>query len=165
MRLIFTFILISSFAFMGFAQKVLQIETYGKAKTSKIFIGQGITYQLNDSKDWQYAVIEDLLIEQGLIETARGYVKMKEIKSFRFERRAANATRTSLYVFGASWSLFAAIGYSTDGNPETNYSKGDAILTASTFATGWLVSKLFRFKIVKFGKRKWLRMLEIPFKE
>ena len=165
MRLTFTFILLSFFAFTGFTQKVLQIETYGKARTSKIFIGQGITYQLKDSKNWQYAVIEDLLVEQGLIETARGYVKMKEIKSFRFERRAANAARTSLFVFGTSWSLFAVIGYATDGNPETKYSKGDAIVTASSIATGWLISKLFRFKIVKFGKRKWLRMLEIPFKQ
>ena len=63
MRLIFTFFLLFSLTCLTWGQKILQIETYGKAKTEKLFIGQGITYQLKDSEDWHFVVIEDLLIE------------------------------------------------------------------------------------------------------
>ena len=67
MRLLLLCTLLSAFFFSidSHAQKVLQIERYGRAETEKIFIGEGIEYQLTDSKDWRYAVIEDINIEQN----------------------------------------------------------------------------------------------------
>jgi hypothetical protein len=162
MRKFLTITLITFFGITGFSQKFLQIETYGKPKAEKLFIGQGITYQLKDSKDWHYVVIEDLIIDQQLIQTVRGYLKLSDIAELREERGWPQVLKTSLYTFGAGWSLFAAVGFATDGRPETSYRKGDAILTASTLASGWLVSKIFKYKNIKLGKRKNLRMIEIP---
>ena len=162
MRLIFTFFLLFSLISLTWGQKILQIETYGKAKTEKLFIGQGITYQLKDSEDWHYVVIEDLLIDQQLIQTVRGYLKITDIGALRTERGWSGPAKVSLMTFGAAWSVFGVIGYATDGRPETKYSAGDAIVTVSSVATGWLIGKIFKYKKTKFGKRKNLRMIEIP---
>jgi hypothetical protein len=162
MRTVLCLLFFLSLANFSFGQKILQIETYGRAKTEKLFIGQGITYQLKDSKDWHYVIIEDLLIEQQLIQTVRGYLKLSDIGALRNERGWAQAAKVSLITFGAGWSLFGIIGYATDGNPETKYSAGDAIFSASTIASGFLIGKIFKYKKTKIGKRKNLRMIEIP---
>lgn len=165
MRVIFLLLLFSSFTFFASAQKILQIETYGRAKTEKLFIGQGITYQLKDSEDWHYVVIEDLLIDQQLIQTVRGYLKLSEIGALRTERGWSKATQVSLMTFGAAWSAFALVGYATDGRPETSYSASDAVVSATSIASGWLIGKIFKYKKIKLGKRKNLRMIEIPIQD
>lgn len=162
MRIVLSLLLLFFFSCHSFGQKILQIETYGKARTEKLFIGQGITYQLKDSEDWHYVVIEDLLVDQQLIQTVRGYLKLSDIGALRRERGWSQAAKVSLMTFGAGWSLFGIIGYATDGNPDTKYSAGDAIFSASTIASGWLIGKLFKYKKIKLGKRKNLRMIEIP---
>ncbi len=162
MRIVLCLLFLLFLSSFSFGQKILQIETYGRAKTEKLFIGQGITYQLKDSEDWHYVVIEDLLVDQQLIQTVRGYLKLSEIGTLRTERGWSQAAKVSLITFGAGWSLFGLIGYATDGNPDSKYSAGDAIFSASTIATGFLIGKIFKYKKTKLGKRKNLRMIEIP---
>lgn len=162
MRVILSLILFISLGYSAAAQKILQIETYGKAKTEKLFIGQGITYQLTGSDDWHYVVIEDLIIDQQLIQTVRGYLKLSEISALRYERGWAQAAKSGLVIFGAGWTLFGVIGYATDGRPETKYGLRDAIISGTSIATGFLIGKIFKYKKIKLGKRKNLRMIEIP---
>ena len=162
MRTFITLTLISFLGFNGLAQKILQIETYGKPKAEKLYIGQGITYQLKDSEDWHYVIIEDLIIDQQLIQTVRGYLKLSDIGALRTERGWSKAAKISLMTFGAAWSVFGVIGYATDGRPETKYSAGDAIVSASTLSSGWIIGKVFKYKKTSLGKRKNLRMIEIP---
>jgi hypothetical protein len=63
-------------------------------------------------------------------------------------------------LFGLSWSGIAFVGTLTDKNPTTNYEWGDAILTGSTYATGFLLPRIFKYRIVEFGKRKRLRIMD-----
>ena len=147
------------------AQKVMQIEKYGRAKTEKIFIGQAITYKVKNDEAWRFAYIEDILVEENIVQLGTIYVKLENIEAIRYDRSFSRKASHSLLIFGASWSLFAAIGTATDGNPETHYQWSDAIVTGTSALFGWLMPKVFRYKIIRFGKKKRLRLLDLGFKK
>lgn len=147
-----------------FAQNVLQIEKYGSAKTKKIFIGEELEYRLKGTDEWRLGVIERLIPEQEIIVFGDRYINMKEIEALRYRRGWAKASRQIFFFFGAGWSGFALIGTATDGNPSTNYQWSDALVTGVSWLTAWLIPKIFKYKTVKLGKRRWLRMLDLSFK-
>ncbi|GJM36260.1 MAG: hypothetical protein DHS20C18_52610 [Saprospiraceae bacterium] len=145
------------------AQKVLQIETYGKANTKKIFIGQEIDYLLKETDIWHNAVIEDLRIDRNLVVLGDRYVALEDIGAFRTPHNWSRPVGNQLMLFGLTWSGYALIGKLTDGRSETNYGWGDAIVTGTAGLVGLLLPKIFRYKTTKFGKRKRLRMIDITF--
>ncbi len=145
-------------------QRVLLIEKSGSAKTQKIFEGQYIEYRLRDDEDWYPGDIREFRIDQNLIELDDRYIKLDEIDAFRYSRGWSQALGYSLVTFGVSWSGFALIGNWTDGDPETKYGSGDAIVTGTSIGLGVLMSQLFKHKVVRFGGRKRLRMVDISFK-
>ncbi len=149
---------------MASAQKVLQIEKYGKAKTQKIYVGDEITYKLYDDDFWYTHVIQDIDVDKDLLVFKDRYVDIKNIEKIRWELRWSKGVRSSLYLFGAGWSASALIGTLTDGNPDTNYRWSDAIVTGTSWLLGWIVPKIFRYKTYRFGKRKRLRVLDLTFK-
>ncbi|PHN05577.1 hypothetical protein CRP01_16440 [Flavilitoribacter nigricans DSM 23189 = NBRC 102662] len=145
------------------AQKVIQIEHYGRAKTDKIFIGEGIEYRLKGSKTWRYAVVEGINIEQNLIILADRYLEPDKIDAFRYYRSYSQKLGIQVMTFGVAWSGFALIGTAVDGDPETSYRLSDGIVTASALATGFGITQLLKYKKIKFGKRKRLRLVDITF--
>jgi hypothetical protein len=145
------------------AQKVIQIERYGRAKTEKIFIGEGIEYRLKGSKDWRYAVVEDINVEQNLIVLADRYLKPDSIDALRYYRSYSQKLGLQVMTFGVAWSGFALVGTAVDGNPETKYRLSDGIVTASSIAAGFGIAQLLKYRKIKFGKRKRLRLLDITF--
>lgn len=145
-------------------QKVLQVETYGKVKTEKIYIGTPITFQLLGTEVWQNAYIEDLRLEDSLLVMPDRYVKLGQIGALRYNRSWTKPVSTGLLLFGASWSGFAAIGFHTDGDPETSYRPADAIVSLSSIGLSFAIRSLFKHKTIHFGKRKRLRMLDLRFK-
>ena len=144
-------------------QKVLQIERAGKIKAEKIFIGQAFHYKLNGTEEFQFGVIEDLKVEDGIILFTDRFVKVEDIAAIRYNKRWAQGVGTSLFWFGTGWSLFAAVGTATDDDPETNYRWSDAIVSATAITSSFILSKAFKYKTIRFGKRKRLRLLEISF--
>ncbi len=160
MRII-TLLLLLLFVLQLNAQKVLQIEKYGSAKTKKIYIGQEITYKLKNDEYWYRGVIEDLNVEKNWVTLGDRYVPLDSIEAFRRPIGWSKAARTSLYTFGAAWSGNALVGTLTDGNPKTNYLWSDAIVTGVSWLTGWIVPKLFKNKVTKFGGKRRLRMLDL----
>lgn len=146
-----------------FAQKVIQIERYGRAKTEKIFIGQGFEYRLKGEESWRYAVVEDINIEQNLIVLADRYLDPEKIDAFRYYRSYSQKLGFQVMTFGVAWSGYALIGTALDGNPDTKYRLSDGIVTASAIATGIGLAKLLKYKKIKFGKRKRLRLIDITF--
>lgn len=143
------------------AQKVVQIEKYGNPYTEKIFIGDAVTYKLKDDKLWRFAYIEDILIEEGVILLGNRYTKVDDIEAFRYDKKWARAISTSLFWFGTAWSGFAAVGTATDGDDDTYYRWSDAIVTGTSWLSALAIRQLFRYKVIKFGKRKRLRLLDI----
>ncbi len=145
------------------AQKVLQIEKYGRAKTEKFYIGDPVTYQVQGEDIWHTRYIEDLLIDRDLIMFDDRYVALDDIRAFRYDVGIAKAASISLYTFGAAWSGFALVGTLTDGDPDTNYRASDAVVTGVSIGLGFLLGELLSKRTVKFGGRKRLRMLDLSF--
>ncbi len=165
MRIATLFVFIIAFACTAHAQKVLQIEKYGSAKTKKIYIGQEINYKLKNDEDWYKGVIEDFDIEKNWIVMRDRYVSVDSIEAFRRPKSWSKGIGTSLYTFGAGWSGYALLGTLTDGDPKTHYLWSDAIVTGVSWLTGWIIPKIFKNKIIKFGGKRRLRLLDITFQK
>lgn len=147
------------------AQKVMQIERYGSPQTEKILIGTTIEYQLEDEDFFRTGYIEDFRVADNLVVMGDYYLHVDEIKALRFNRGWAKAGGAGLMVFGAAWSGFALIGYATDEDPDTNYRPLDAVVSLTSIGLGYGLSKLFRYKVVRFNNRRWLRLLDLRFKQ
>lgn len=147
------------------AQKVLQIEKYGSPKTTKIYIGDPISYQLKGEKSFRLAYIEDIRPKDSLLVLGDRYVNVYDIAALRYERAWPEAVSQSLFWFGTGWSGFAAIGFSFDGNDETSYRWADAFVTLTSWSLAYALPKLFKNKDIKFGDRRRLRLLDLRFSE
>ena len=147
------------------AQKVLQIERYGKAKTEKFYVGQELTFKLKGDEEWQSAYIEGLLVEENIVLLGPRYVRLDSISALRFTRNWTKAASLTLFWFGTGWSAFALIGTATDGDPETKYQASDAIVTGTSWFLAFIIPRLFKYKKIKFGEKKRLRMLDLSFKQ
>jgi len=168
----FRFFLASSFAILllilalpAKAQQVMQIETYGKAKTKKIYAGQTIQYRLkNQKKDWLTGVIEAYRMEDRLVVLTDRYVHLDSIAALRYDRKWGQAVGKSMFWFGTAWSAFAAVGTLTDGDPESNYRWSDAAVTGGFWLGAFLTQRLFRYKYYKMEGRHRLRLVDMqPF--
>lgn len=163
MRYFFFPLILGIFFQTGLTQQALQIETYGKAKTQKIFAGEELEYRMKGTEDWRLGIIENFRADQGLIVLGDRYVRPDDIAAFRYHRPGMKRFGLQLGVFGLAWSGFAAIGTATDNNPETRYRWSDAIVTASAITVGLALPKVFQFRTIRFGKRKRLRIVDLNF--
>jgi len=148
------------------AQRVMQIETYGSPKTEKIYPGTEITYRLRNDDIWYTGYIEDFMVRENVIVFPDRFINVDSITALRFQRSWPDKVGSTLLTFGAGWSVFAAIGTATDGNPDTRYQWSDAIVTASSAGIGFALPRLFRNRKVKINSRKKrLRLLDLNFKK
>lgn len=145
------------------AQKYLQIETRGKARTEKFPVGAYLRYQVRGDDFFSEGELLDLLPESQTLVFDDRYVSADRIETLLFDRPFAKAATYSLYTFGVGWSAFALVGYNTDGDPDTQYSLGDAIVTATSIGLGFIIQKAFFQKKVRLGKKKRLRLIDTTF--
>lgn len=68
------------------AQKVLQIEKYGKPQAEKMYIGDPITFQLRNEDVFHSSYIEDIRVEDSLLVLSDRYVNVHNITALRIER-------------------------------------------------------------------------------
>lgn len=156
--MLFLSIIISSYQ-LG-AQKMLLLEKYGDPTPQKIYLGTELEVKLKEEEGWRKAYLEDIIAEQKLMLLGNSYISTEQVEKIRFYRPFAENTGKSLFVFGSGWSLFALIGYTFDGNPDTSYKASDAAVTGTSWLSGWAISKLFKYKYFKTGERKRLRVVE-----
>ncbi len=162
MRFLLLLIVLSGFIWIpAQAQKVLQMEKAGRYRTKKIYIGEAINYKLQGDEVWYMGYIEDIDIEKKLLVMKDRYVDVSKIEKLRRPIGWSKGVRSSLYLFGASWSANALIGTLTDNNPDTNYRWSDAVVTGVSWLTGWIVPKIFKYRTFKFGKNRRLRVLDL----
>ncbi len=147
------------------AQQVMQIETYGKAKTKKIYPGQTIQYRLKNQKNvWLTGAIEAYRMEDRLVVLTDRYVPLDSIAALRYDRRGPKVVATQMFWFGTAWSAFAAVGTLTDGDPESNYEWSDAAVTGGFWLGSLLLPRLFRYKNYNMEGRHRLRLVDLqPF--
>jgi hypothetical protein len=144
------------------AQKYLQIEKYGSVKTTKLPIGTTITFRLNGANEhWRTEKIAELYLDNGLMLTEQGIVKISTIAAFQEQRVLPSVLGNKLMQFGAAWLLYGGLAHLVD----YRYSAGDFILAGSTIGGGYLLKKTLTTYQVRFGKRKWLRIVDLSFKK
>lgn len=140
-------------------QTVLQLERSGRVKTVKYGIGTVLDYRLNGQKEWYAGEIVRLIPDEKIIVFPNRYVRLEEMAGLRFDSpsRWSKPMGRNLYIFGASWSAFSLGASIFDKNDP--YTWGDAAVTATAGATGWLIQRLFRYKTIRLNQRKRLRIL------
>lgn len=144
------------------AQKLLQIERYGRTKTQRIYIGEVINYRLKG--DWYVGEIQDYRFDQGLVVLHNRILPVADIEALRYLRTWPRPIGKQIMLFGASWSAWALIGTATDPEPGIDYRLSDAIVTGSALATGLVLPKLIKkHKVLEMGKRHRLRLLDLTF--
>lgn len=144
-------------------QKMLLLEKANSPNSRRIYVGDFLQYRIAENDFWSGGEIYDLQLKNQLIVFEDRYVDIQQIESIRFPRSFAKPLGISLMTFGAGWSAFAAVGYNTDGNPDTQYSAGDAIVSATAIGLGFLIPKIFGANKVKLGKKRRLRIIDVSF--
>ncbi|PHI19625.1 hypothetical protein CEQ90_12190 [Lewinellaceae bacterium SD302] len=147
-----------------YGQRVLLLEKAGQNQSQKLYEGDGLTFRMKGDNFYQEGMISELRPDiQAMVINDR-FILLNEVESLRFEGSGIlNYAGLSLMTFGVGWSLFAAAGYAVDGNPETSYSGFDLTVSATSFATGFLLRKLFARRRFKLNDRKRLRVVDLSF--
>lgn len=147
------------------AQRVLLIEKLNSAQTTKLYSGDYIQYRLMGEKEWYGERIYDLRDDTQALVFPDRYVQLSEIAMLRQGKPWAKNIGLLLVTFGVSWSGIALLGTATDGDPDTGYRSGDALVTGISVGTGVLLPALFGTRRLRFGEeQRWrLRIVDISF--
>ena len=146
-------------------QKVLQLEKAGTAHTTKIQIGETITFKLrNDQTGWYERTIFDIYPETGHLNLEGTEIHIDSIAKLRFKERPfiPAILGTTLQGGGANMILFE-ISRGTIWDKDRAIDKNTLVAGVANIGVGTLLRKLFRHRKFKLGNRKRLRLLEINF--
>lgn len=150
------------------AQKVLQIEKLGKAKTKKLYIGESVFIQTTLNPDWFEGVIEDLLPDAQAVVFYDRIIPIKDITAIRFRKKSAmNGVGRAL-----QWSWIVPVTYQgvfdlVNPPPSEELKQGwiaTGIISGGSFLLGSLL-RLIPPKKLKFGQgqNRRLRVLDLTF--
>lgn len=146
-----------------FAQLALQLERYGQAETLKYFRGDEIGYQLFEDDIWRSDVIQEIRPDINSVVLADRFITLDQIERIDLGKDPfVQASGIALQTFGAGWAFFGLIGYNIDGDPETQFGRGDIFVSLGSMATGFLLTKLAKRKY-KLGQRRRLRIVDLNF--
>ena len=155
------FLLLGGFLSTGLsAQKFLQLEKANRARTTKFYAGQEITYRLKGKTEWYTSSITDVQMDSQRVALDLKYLPVSDIEAVQLEYPGLlRSLGPSFMIFGASWAGFSLIGAAFD-NYKLN--AGTAIVTGSGLALGFTLHQIFKSKRVKMGERRRLRAVEVP---
>jgi hypothetical protein len=162
-RLIFFFLLFNVLIINDLsAQRVLQIERTGSARTKKIYEGTVLTFHIKDTprKAWRTETILEIKPELGTFLTENGMVKITEIDAFRYKRPLVFALSKSLYGFGTTFFLYSGIATLFKQQP---YSNALFVIPASSAIVGFGLQKTLGYKRERIGGYRKLRLLDLNF--
>lgn len=159
--LLICFLTVSSLS----AQRVLLIEKLNSPRTTKLYVGDYIQYQVVGEKEWFGERIYDLRDDTQALVFPDRYVAVEDVAMLRQGKPWARNIGLMLVTFGVSWSGFALLGTATDGDPETGYRSSDAMVSGIAIGTGVVLPALFGTRRMRFGEgeRLRLRILDISF--
>ena len=168
MKIILLLIGISVFSNITVAQKVLQIEKFGKAKTKKIYLGETVFIRTVQNPDWFEGIIEDMRPDAQAIVFYDRIVPIRDITAIRFKRTSvANGIGKAL-----QWSWVVPVTYQgifdIVNPPSSEELRASWIATGSIAAGSFLLGTLMKLlppKKYQFGegKKRRLRVLDLTF--
>jgi hypothetical protein len=161
--LILLFIICSSGNLLA-QQRMLQIEKYGSTKVIRLYPGDELKVRLHgDDEKWRFAVIDELLIDKKMIRFDFGLVEIEEIRAIRTSKQMATPkfVKKTLLYFGVGLILLSPLNLIQGLDYPTGLALGvGGGSIAAAFLFDWILTGILTHR---FGKRKWLRLLEVPF--
>ncbi len=153
------------------AQKFVQLEKRGKAKTQKFEIGDELVYKLHNDEDWYKATINEIKPEEGIILFENRLVKVQDIAALKFYNNKgwSKTIGNQLFTFAGAWVLFGLVDRAeiTDDIGFNQQDPGRAswnlilIPAGAAVLTGVLLKQLFKQHKKKIGKKYRLRLLDL----
>jgi len=138
-------------------------ERLTSSKSDRVYEGEFLKFRMKGDKFWQQGPIREMRPDiQALIINDR-FIMLDEIDTVHRGKTAGAAVGYSLMTFGLGWSIWAGIGYNTDGDPSTQYSRGDLVTSLTAFGSGFLINKLLGQRKYRTGKYKRLRVVDTSF--
>ncbi|MCP9236650.1 hypothetical protein [Lewinella sp. JB7] len=145
------------------AQKVLLFEKLTDSKSDRMYEGDPLRFKLKGDNFWQEGYIREMRPDiQALVINDR-FVMLDEIAVVHRGGTIATKLGIGLMTFGAGWSVFAALGYSTDKDPTTSYSVDDALVTTVSATVGYALYRILGTRKFRTGKYKRLRVVDLSF--
>ncbi len=141
------------------AQKMLQMDKFGKNKSMNFYIGDEVTMKLSGEDGFHTVIIQDILADQSMIMTQFGPIhtdRIEAIRTFKI-KKVGKWLSLSFWNFGASYvgySLIAALV----GEP---LGWGVLIVGAVCAGVGLLAKLLFKKRTYRIGKRRGIRTLDL----
>jgi len=162
MRLLIIFILMLV-ANISIGQKFVQMETQGRVKVKKFYVGDEITFSLKgDDEFWYTETIDDVLVEENLIVLNGRAVKVGDITAIRsYKGRAfSKSLSNKLFFFSGTWFGYSLIAAALGAAPLTG---ATAVIGGTAVGLGILIRLLFKKRTWKIGKRRRLRLMNLNF--
>ena len=144
-------------------QRVLLFEQLTKSKSARVGEGDRLRFRLEGDNFWQEGYIRELRPDIQAIVINDRFIMLDEIEVIDLGGTLAGVAGIGLMTFGASWSVFALVGYNTDGDPSTQYSGLDATVTGVSVAAGFALWKLLGQRRFRPGKTRRLRIVDLNF--
>ncbi len=159
MRYSLLFCLICAFSPL-FSQKMVLLERANRVQTTKLYIGQTITYSLaGDEKYWYQRTITSILPESNMLLLDNFPVKLTDIAALRVRRAPLlRWVGTTFLTFGASLAV-ATVGAAIFQDKNTRY----GLLAGCSVASAGGGLAMNSRKVLKIGEKHRLRIIEINF--
>jgi hypothetical protein len=146
------------------AQKVVQIERYGRSKTVKYGVGDELTYSLKSApREFYTSTIMDLYPDlQSILFDSGGAVEVDQIAAFRYPRSNRWAKNLAATLFGFSvTSIFYSILDTLINKRAPSPFQYQAV--GGSAALGTILYFLVPVRVDHFGERRRLRVLDLTF--
>ena len=104
-----------------------------------------------------------VLDEEKIIIFEGGMINLDDIIQVRRTRGWATTIGYMLQTFGVAWLSFGIVGDLAYGN--VNFGWDTFAIGATSYGSGWLIRKLFKYKKYKIGKKVRLKILDLSWPE
>lgn len=145
------------------AQRVLLLEKANASNAKRITVGEELKFRMLGDDFWQQGVIREMRPDLNALVINDRYVPLEDIETLHLGSTFAAAAGIALMTFSVSWTGIGLVGYNTDKDPTTNFTRSDVTIAVTSAATGFLLWKLFGQKKVRLGKKHRLRMIDTTF--
>ncbi len=144
------------------AQKVLQLETRGKIKTQKFYLGDELSVQLTNEKFWRHTTLINVDLDDLQIEFDFGAATINEIKAIKTpqQRYRGKNWRNKLLISSAGFILYAPLELIYQDDPNWNLIAGGIGLGVLGLILKPVMDVFSKHNI---GGRKRLRLLDLTY--
>ncbi len=144
------------------AQVYLQLELVNDPQARKYTIGDEITYKTSYMGDiWVTGQIKDILIEDNALVLSNELLSLEHVTYFRTYRKSLLYLTGMLKSFGILWTGYGTV-LSALQRPGITWGQTLSV-GIGTFATGYILQKLFYKVPIKLNDNNRLRIVDTRF--